>query len=629
MLSTIRKNTGSWLVKIILGVIVIVFIFWGVGSFRSQRLNVVAIVNDEDILMESYRLAYANLLDSYKQMFGGQIPEGLLSQIDIKKQVLDGLINEVLIRQEADKAGISVSDSEVQNAIIGIPAFKRNGIFDQRLYERSLRGARLTPAIFEAKVRQQILTDKLKTLLFSGLTVTEAEAREHYMFENEEINLSYVSIDASECEKEVNAMKQDLAFWYESHSENYMTEPQINLRYLLLKESDDIDNANVTDSEIEAYYQDHRDEYEVKEQRRARHILLKVSRNSDEDNTEEIRKKAEKIRDRIEKGEDFAKLARENSEDAGSARNGGDLGFFGRGMMVKPFEEAVFSMKEGEVSKPVLTRFGWHIIKLEKIKPGRVKPLAEVKNSIATRLKTQKAKDMIWDRANEAYDEIIELGSLSAYAKQHEIELGTTGLFSQNKPPAVAGGDPELLKTLFALNSGELSSLLQVRQGILIAEVLEKKAPYLPSLEEVKGQVKKDYVREKAKDLCRMKAQKLLEAAKEQGLEAAARDKGLEVRQTGLFKRTDKTAKGKLPQAVARAGLSLCKGKVYPDEVVESKNSFYILALKENKDADIAGFPAQKDAITKRILKQKQQTLFEDWLKDLRKRASIKQVAKI
>jgi peptidyl-prolyl cis-trans isomerase D len=629
MLNTIRKRTGSWLIKIILGAIVIVFIFWGVGSFRSGRLDVVATVNDEDIPMESYRLAYANVLDSYRQMFGGQFPEGFLSQIDIKKQVLDGLINEVLIRQEADKVGILVSDSEVQNAIIGMPVFKRNGIFDQRLYERSLRGARLTPAIFEAKVRQQMLTDKLKTLLFSGLTVSEAEARKHYMFENEEVNLSYISIDASECEKEVNATKQDLVLWYESHSENYMTKPRINLRYLLLKESDDIDNANVTDPEIEAYYQDHRDEYEVKEQRRARHILLKVSKNSDEDNTEEIRKKAEKIRGRIERGEDFAKLAMENSEDAGSAKNGGDLGFFGRGMMVKPFEEAVFSMKEGEVSKPVLTRFGWHIIKLEKIEPARVKSLAEVKDSIATRLKTQKAKDMIWDRANEAYDEIIELGSLSAYAEQHEIELGTTGLFSQNKPPAAAGGDPELLKTLFALNSGELSSLLQVRQGILIAEVLEKKAPYTPSLEEVKGQVKKDYVSEKAKDLCRMKAQKLLEAAKKQGLEAVAEDKGLKVRQTGFFKRTDKTAKGELPPIAVQAGFSLCEGKAYPDEVIESKNSFYILAFKENKDADIVGFPAQKDAITKRILEQKEQVLFEDWLKDLHKRASIKMVAKI
>lgn len=628
MLNTIRKNTGSWFIKLILGLIVIVFIFWGVGSFRSRRLNVLAKVNGEDILMESYRLAHANMLDSYKRMFGGQVPEGFLDRIDIKQQVLNGLINETLIRQAADKMGILVSDIEVQNVILNIPAFKYNGVFDQRLYERSLRGARLTPMAFEAQVKQHILTDKLKILLFSGLAVTEAEAKEHYIYENDEVNLAYVSINASRCETEVNATGQDLTFWYESHSENYMTEPQIKLRCLFLKESD-IDDANVTDPEIEAYYQDHRNEYDVKERRRARHILLKISEGTDEDKTEEIRKKAEKIRDRIEKGEDFAKLAKENSEDAGSAKNGGELGFFSRGMMVKSFEEAVFSMKEGEVSKPVLTRFGWHIIKLEKIEPARVKSLAEVKDSIATRLKTQKAKNMVWDRANEAYDEIIQLGSLSAYAEQHKIELETTELFSQKKPPGVIGGDPELLKTLFALNSGDLSSLLQVHQGILIAEVLEKKAPYLPPLEEVKRQVKKDYVREKAKELCRLKAQGLLEAAKKQGLEAAAEDKGLKVRQTGLFKRTDKTAKGELPPAVAQVGLSLCEGKDYPDKVSENGNSFYILAFKGKKGADIADFPVQKDTITKQILEQKRQILFEDWLKDLRGRASIKMVAKI
>jgi peptidyl-prolyl cis-trans isomerase D len=621
MLSTIRKNTGSWFIKLILGLIVIVFIFWGVGSFRSQRLNILAKVNGEDILMESYRLAHANILDNYKQMFEGQIPEGFLDRIDIKQQVLDSLINETLIRQAASEMGILVSDIEVQNTILNIPAFKHNGVFDQRLYERSLRGHRLTPTAFEAQVRQHLLTNKLKTLLGSGLAVTEAEAKEHYMYENDEVNLAYVLINASECETEVNATGQDLTFWYESHSENYITEPQIKLRYLALNESD-IDDANITDPEIEAYYKDHTNEYEVKERRRARHILLKISEGANEDKIEEIQKKAKKIHDRIVKGEDFAKLARENSEDAGSAKNGGELGFFSRGMMVKPFEEAVFSMKEGEVSKPVLTRFGWHIIKLEKIEPGRIKPLTEVKNSIATRLKAQKAKDMIWDRANDAYDEIIQLGSLSAYAEQHEIELETTELFSQKKPPAVIGGDPELLKTLFALNSGELSSLLQIHQGILIAEVLKKKAPYLPSLEEVKEQAKKDYVREKAKKLCRMKAQGLLEAAKKQGLETACKDKGFKIQQTGLFKRTDKTAKGKLSPAVAQAGLSLYEGKVYPDEVAESGNSFYILAFKGKKDADIADFPTQKDNITKQILEQKQKTLFEDW-------SSIKMVAKI
>ncbi|MBW2081440.1 MAG: peptidylprolyl isomerase, partial [Deltaproteobacteria bacterium] len=387
--------------------------------------------------------------------------------------------------------------------------------------------------------------------------------------------------------------------------------------------------VNATDLEIESYYKDHKNEYEVKERRRARHILLKISEGADEDSIEEIRKKAKKIRGQIEKGEDFAKLAKENSEDAGSAENGGELGFFSRGMMVKPFEEAVFLMKEGEVSKPVKTRFGWHIIELEEIEPGRVKSMTEVKNSIATRLKGQKAKNMIWDRANGAYDEIIQLGSLSAYAEQHEIELKTTELFSQKKPPAVIGGDPELLKTLFALNSGELSSLLQIHQGILIAEVLEKKAPYLPSLEEVKEQVKKDYVREKAKELCHLKAKELLEEAKKQGLEAAAKDKGLKIQQTGLFKRTDRTAKGELSPAVVQSGLSLYEGKAYPDEVAESGNSFYVLALKEKKDADIAGFTTQKDAITKQILEQKQQTLFEDWLKHRWERASIKQVATI
>jgi peptidyl-prolyl cis-trans isomerase D len=629
MLNTIRKNTGSWLIKFILGVIVIVFVFWGIGSFRSQRLDVLTKVNGEEILMESYRIAYSNYLDNYKRMFGGQIPEGFLDKIDIKQHVLNNLIEETLIRQAASEMGILITDVEVQNTVLSIPAFKLDGVFDQRLYERSLAEAGLTPTIFEDQVRQQLLTEKLKMLLFSGLTVTDAEARQHYMFENEQINLSYISINSSEYEADINATQKDLTLWYESHSEKYMTEPQIKLRYLILKNSDIADDVNVTDVEVKAYYNDHKSEYEIKERRRARHILLKTDPNADQDSVEKVRKKAEKILHRIEKGEDFAKLAKEHSEDIESAKNGGDLGFFVQGNMIKSFEDAVFSMKEGEVSQPILTRLGWHIIKLEETEPGRIKPLAEVKSSIVSKLNSQKAQTMLWDQANDIYGQVIQLGSLKAFAEQHNVRLKTTELFSQKDPPAEIAGDPELLSALFSLSPGELSSLLQVNQGILIAEMLDKKMPYLPPLKEVEEQVKTDFIREKTKDKCRLKAQKILQAAKRQGLEVVGEKEGIEIKETGFFKRTDKTANGKLPSAVAQAGCLLYEGKVYYDEVLESGDRFYILAFKNKKDANIAAFSQQKDDITKKILEQKQLTLFKDWLKHRWEKASIKQVTEI
>ena len=617
------------MVKFILGVIVVVFTFWGVGSYRSQRLSVLANVNGEKILMESYRIAHANMLERYKQMFGGRIPEGFMDKLDLKQQVIDSLVNEILIRQTAQEMGILVSNEEIQTFVLSIPAFKNNGVFDQTQYERALRTSRLTPAVFETQIRQQILTERLRALLTSGLSVTEAEATDHYMYKNEEVDLSFASIGTSECKGEVNATEEDLASWYDLHRENYMTEPRIKLRYLIFKEADFREDVNVTDIRVQSYYNDYQNEYEVEERRSARHILLKIPQGVGEDEVEEIRKKTEKICEQIDGGEDFEKLAKEKSEDAGTAEKGGKLGLFGRGMMVKPFEDAAFSMKEGEVSKPVRSSFGWHIIKIEKIEPERVKSLEEVKDSIAAKLKVREARDVTWDKANQTYDEVIQLEGLDMYAEHNEIELESTEFFTQKRPGAVFGSDPELLKTIFALNSGELSSLLKVPQGVLIAEALDKKAPYVPGLEEVEKEAKSDYVLEKAVDLCRAKAEDLLEAAKKDGLDHACKEGSYEIRHTGLFKRTDRTAKDKLPLNVVQAGLSLHQGKIYPDEPAESGDRFYVLAFKGQKDADMTSFPEQKDAIIKDLLNQKRQTLFEDWLKHLRDKADFETVTNL
>jgi len=216
MLDFIRRNAGSWLIKFILFAIAVVFIFWGIGTFRSQRLEIAASVNDDAILVETYRHAYANALERYREMFQGQIPEGLLKQLNIEKQVLDGLIDDALIGQSAAAMGILVSDEEIRHVILSIPAFQHNGVFDKVLYERALRSSRLTPAGFEAQVRRQLLTDKVRSLITAGLTVPEGEAREYYQYENEEINIEYVVLDAAGFEKGITLTEQDIAGWYDA-----------------------------------------------------------------------------------------------------------------------------------------------------------------------------------------------------------------------------------------------------------------------------------------------------------------------------------------------------------------------------------------------------------------------------
>ncbi len=623
MLDSIRKNAGSWMIKFILGAIVVVFVFWGVGSFRSKRLDIMAKVNGQKILVESYRQAYNQLVKRYQRMFGGQIPEQLMKQLHLKEQTLNGLIDEALLEQAGHKMGVIVSNKEVQKVILSIPAFRKNGAFDQKTYEMVLRNAEITPLGFEHQVRMQILTEKLRALVGAGLMVPDDEAKEHYLYENGKINIMFVPLKADSCEGEVNATDKVLAAWYEDHKEEFRTDPKLKIRYLLFKTSEFTKGVKISDAEIKDYYKAHLNEFTVQERRKASHILLKVPDGAGTAKVEEIRKRLEAIRAKAEKGADFAALARKYSQDNGTKEKGGDLGFFTRGTMVKPFEKAVFALKEGEISQPVRTRFGWHLIKLEKIEPARTKSLKEVRDTIIERMRHQKAGQLMWDKANKAYDEILQMGGLDAYADQNKIKLQETDFFTKKHPPALLGQNPGILDTLFSMGQGDLSSLLDVPQGVLVAEIAEKKAPYIPPFKEVEAQVKRAYVKEKAKELCKEKAKEVLKIAREKGFAAAAKAKGLKVEETGFFKRTDMTARGKLPFNVVQQALSLYRKKPFPDDVAESGDTFYCLGFKASRAADLKDFSKEKDAIRKRLLAEKQRVAFKDWKKHLRERAKI------
>ncbi len=629
MLDFIRQNAGSWLIKFILGAIVVVFIFWGIGNFRSQRLQVVAKVNGEEILVPQYQKVYSATVERYSQLFGGKIPEGFLEQINIKKGVLNALINDILVRQAAKDMGVMVTNEEVQQAIISIPAFQNQGVFDKTLYEKALRRERLTPVEFENQVRQQMLTNKLKAVLLAPLAVPDQEAQEHYLYENEEVNLLYTIIKDDECKDQVKVTDEELAAWYEKNKNRYETKPQVTIRYLTFSRDKTAKTVDVDEAQVTSYYEDHKDQYHVPERRKARHILIKVDQDADEKAVNEAEKKAQEILARLKKGESFEKLAQQYSDDPGSASKGGDLGYFTRGMMVKPFDDTVFSMKEGEISPPVRTRFGFHIIKLEKIEPAHIRPIEEVRGEIKKTLKGKKVERDLWNKANNAYDEIIQLGSLDEFAKKNGLTLNSTEPFTIDNPPAVLGKNPTLLSNIFALSPGELSSILQVPDGLMIAELVEKKPPYIPELKGVKKQAQQDFIKEKSAEICKEKAEKLLTVARSQGLPQAAKEAKQEVKETGFFKRTSRTADGRLPLATIQVAQSLYEGKIYPDKPVRSGTNWYILAFKAKRDPDPDGFPAKKEEIKKRLLEKKQQIVFDDWIKSLRAKADIQLMQKL
>ncbi|NDY42434.1 hypothetical protein G3N55_06205 [Dissulfurirhabdus thermomarina] len=623
MLEFIRRNVGSWIVKVILGLIILVFIPWGVGSLRSRRAETLAEVNGEPILHKDFDLALERTRDRYRQIFGGTLPEHFEEQVHLKEQVLERLVTERVMRQAAEAVGVRVRDPEVQQAILSVPAFRSGGVFDQRLYRMALQNARMTPEDYEAEVRQQLLAEKLGALFATGITVGGDEARAYYGFQNEEIDVAYVRLAPADCRDEVRVDEAELEAWYRDHRERYRTEPRVRVRYLLFSRKS-VGKVTVPDDEVRAYYEEHKKEFEVPERRRVRHILLTVPPGAGEAVEKEVRARAEALRRRIEKGADFARLARRHSEDPATAKKGGDLGFITRGTMVPAFDKAAFELEAGKVSAPVRTRFGWHLVKVEKIEPGRVKPFKEVAREIRRKLARRKAASALAARANAAYDEIFELGGLAAYAKRHGLSLETTGFFTRSAPAPVLGDDPDVLRNVFALGKGEMSSLLRVPDGVLILEVLDKEPPRVPPLQEVRAKALEDYTDEAAEGVCREKAARLLAEARKAGLSAAARKEGLEVRESGFFRRSDREAGGRLPAEVVAAALSRSEADPLPDEPVAAGGASYVLAFKARRAADPSGFEAARKDIEARLLEEKRRAVFQGWLEAARKQAEVR-----
>ncbi len=629
MLDFIRQNAGSWLIKFILGAIVVVFIFWGVGNYRSQRMQVVARVNGEEILIPQYQRAYSEALDRYSKVFGQNLTPELIKRMGLKQLVLDGLIQQALIRQEAERLGIRVTDRELQEVILGVPAFQNNGAFDKRLYERMLRRERMTISEFENKLRDDILNSKVNLLLTSSVSVTDAEAKDYYRYKNQEIQISYAVLPPDTCRADVKASDEELKSWFEANKERYRTQPQIAISYILIPRKKIEKKIQLSEAELKEYYEQHKEEFHLPEERRARHILVKVGPDAKENEAEAARQKAEEILQEIKKGGDFAELAKKYSDDTATKTKGGDLGFFRRGVMVKPFDEAVFSMKKGEVKGPVRTTFGWHLIKLEEVRPEHTKSFEEARSSIAKKILGQKVNVELWNEANKVYDAIIESGSMEANAKASGMALESTPLFDKDNVPELLSGAPSAVDNLFSLNTGELSSLLEVPQGILIAQIKEKKEPYIPKFDTVKEKVKAAYVKEKAVELCGKRAAKVLEAARKDGLAKAANKLGIEVRKSGFFKRISGLGAAQLPTDVAEAAKFLRESKPLPDAPIHAGEKWYVIEYAASRPADMAAFSKEKEEIMKSLLQLKRNMILEDWIHELRQKAKIEQVTKL
>lgn len=621
MLNLMRKNAGTWLIKIILGAIVVVFVFWGVGSFSNRGAGQVAVVNGEPIRVEEYNEAYNRLLEQIKQRYGNQLNDEMLKMLQIKKQTMDQLIEKKLLLAEARRLHFKVSDEDLAANIKAFPAFQDNGRFDNRRYRAVLAQNRLTPEAFEAAQREYILINKIRSLISDSVQVSDSEVTDWYQWKNSQIKIDYVLYDPASVTG-IQPTDAEIKSYYDAHKDNYKTEHKRKADYLQFTPEMYAAKITIPDSEIKDYFDSNPGEFDTPETVEASHILIKVDANADPQTIEKAKEKALSVMKLAKEGKNFEDLAKQYSDDPGG-KNGGHLGAFKRNDMVEPFSEKAFSMKAGEISEPVRTQFGWHIIKVEKVNPAQILTLDQAKPKIIKKLTDEKAKNMAYDAATAAYNASLNLDSLSAVAKSLNEKLLTTEPFGRSGPPNVKN-PAQFAATAFDLAPKAMSDIIDAQGTYYILQVTEDIPESIPELSQITDRVRGDVIKEKQDEQALKEAKQCLADLKSgKSIKDFENKKGIKTGSTDFFKRSDRIPDIGYERELSAVAFGLSPEKKYPDDPVKGQKGYYVVAFKEKKPADPAGLAAEKTQITEMLTNQKQRRAFEDLLTSLRNKSQI------
>lgn len=487
MMDRLREGVNGIAVKIILVLIILSFVFAGVGSYLvGGGSTTAAKVGNTTIDRGAFEQAYQNERNRMQSQMGEYFSTLMADQQYVqtfRKSVLDRMINDVLLEQYAQSLGLRVSDDQVSQLILTMPQFQTNGQFDQEIYAATLRRAGFSADSFAEYLRKDLLKNQVISAVQNSEFTLDNEVEQQSQLLTQTRDIQTITLNVGEFANKAQVTDEELQSYYKTHSENFERPEQMKVAYVELSAEQLKKSIQVTDEDAQAYYQEHLDKYSTKEQRKVRHILIKDDQG-----------KADEILAKLKAGEDFATVAQENSEDVGSAKQGGDLGWIEKGVMDPAFEDAAFALAaKGDISEVVKSDFGYHIIQLEDENAPEAKPYSEVVADIKAELLDEKAVDQFYKLQTELESVAFESpDSLDESAKVIGQKIQTTDFISQAdapevlKVPAVA----QALESADVKQEGMNSELLEIApEHVIVVRVNEVRDETLLPLEEVKDQV--------------------------------------------------------------------------------------------------------------------------------------------
>lgn len=513
MLDLIRSSAQSFGVKLAFGLIILVFVFWGVGNFNDRDYtNVVAVVNGQPILAIEFEKAYQKAEEYILRNDPGMTREELARQ-QLGRQVLRDLIQQTLLLQEAERGGIHVSPYEMRSHVEQIKAFQDDkGVFSPDIYKRILEAQRLTPAQFEEDLRRQLLQEKMFALVTAPAWVDPDESRHRYNYLREKRLIDYLFFPAADFAAQSVVKDADIKDWYEKHQADFTVPPTVDISYIMFSPADLVDKDKISPQAIQDWYESNKSRYATKEMVKASHILVPVPQDADENAKKAAREKIEKIKNEIIAGKAFTVAADEYNQ-AGAAGKGGELGWIERGQTVPQFEEAVFSAQPGEIGEIFVSPFGYHLVLVEEKRSAGFKSLEEVMDEIKNAIASEEGADKI----HEVLDNLVEDNILQKpqedSAAKYGLKVGKDTGLSQNQLQEKLGLSAADAEAIMNTPAGSpLDTALAAGDSYLVLRVTSSKAQSLKPLSEVKDSIEKELKAQEALKLAAASAEEELKA---------------------------------------------------------------------------------------------------------------------
>lgn len=593
IMNRMRENTKIMLMILVVAFMLTIIIDWGMGGFQSgsARRGVIATVNGDDITLDQYNEYYQNELAAYREQYGAD-PEGYQSN-QLENRVFDGLVQQLLIKDVLEKLDLRITDAELTEEIFNNPpdilrnneAFQDSatGQFDMARYQQALNNPSADQFWLEVEnyLRSSLPMQKLASMLSSTQVVTDADAQFEFMKTNSKVKVNYI-------------------FYNVALFANTVAEPG--------------------EQEINTYYNAHKADYKVAEKRVLDYILLELKATSAD--SQAVLDQAQDILEQLKSGASFEELARLYSQDTGSAEKGGDLGFFNSAAMVKPFADAAFAAKKGEVVGPVVTQFGLHIIKVEDRKKENGEEQVKARHILLKVEPSPATREAMREEAEYIAEYSKETGFRTVVAAE-SLTVSQTPPFEKNAYIPGIGMETRVNNFAWRSKVGNISQVFNLDQGFLVAALAEVQAEHVKKLQDVKAEIITAVKNEKSLAAAQERAQKALDNIKAgTPFDQVAAQDSLSVQETDYFTMSGYVPKvGKEPEFTG-AAFALNPGDF--SQPIKGARGYYLLQVVDKQEVNMQEFESQKEDLKLQLAARYKQQIFGQWYEDVKKKADIK-----